>query len=115
MAYFTIKNRRFTNGGFLNLPFALPYGIAAVLLINVLPTLQHKLLLQYILSFAVLGTVWTLAEAFVKGVSRHNAFERENRLIFFNNKSFYRGNGCGQFHCNYCAAVFFRINVHSAI
>ena len=87
MAYFTIKNRRFTNGGFLNLPFALPYGIAAVLLINVLPTLQHKLLLQYILSFAVLGTVWTLAEAFVKGVSRHNAFERENRLIFFNNKS----------------------------
>ena len=87
MGYFTIKNKRFANSGFLNLPFTLPYGIAAVLLISALPTLQHNLLLQYVLSFMVLGTVWTLAEAFVKGVSRNNAFERENRLIFFNNKS----------------------------
>ena len=87
MMYFTIRNKRFVNGGFLNLPFSLPYGFAAVLLIQALPTLQHNLLLQYVLSFVVLGTVFTLAEAFVKGISHHNAFEREHRLMFYNNRS----------------------------
>ncbi len=87
MAYFTISNRRFVNTGFLNLPFSLPYGIAAVLLIEALPTLQHNLPLQYVLTFVVLGTVWTLSEQFIKGISRHNAFERQHRLIFYNNKS----------------------------
>ncbi len=87
MGYFTIKNRRFVHSGFLNLPFALPYGIAAVLLLEALPTLQHNIPLQYVLTFVVLGTVWTLSEFFVKGISRHNAFEQEHRLIFFNNKS----------------------------
>ena len=87
MGYFTIKNRRFVNSGFLNLPFALPYGIAAVLLIEALPTLQHNIPLQYVLSFVVLGIVWTMSEFFVKMVSRHNAFEREHRLIFYSNKS----------------------------
>ncbi len=87
MGYFTIKNRRFVNSGFLNLPFVLPYGIATVLLMEALPTLQHNIPLQYVLTFVVLGIVWTLSEFFVKGISRHNAFEREHRLIFFNNKS----------------------------
>ena len=50
MGYFTIKNKRFVNSGFLDLPFALPYGIAAVLLITALPTLQHNIPLQYVLT-----------------------------------------------------------------
>lgn len=87
MGYFTIKNKRFVNSGFLNLPFALPYGIAAVLLIIALPTLQHNIPLQYVLTFVVVGMVWTLSEHFVKRVSRHNAFEREHRLMFYNNRS----------------------------
>lgn len=86
MAYFTVKDRQFVNSGFLNLPFALPYGIAAVLLIMALPTLQHNIPLQYVLTFVVLGTVWSISEHFVKRVSRQNAFEREHRLIFYNNK-----------------------------
>lgn len=87
MAYFTISNRRFINSGFLNLPFSLPYGIAAVLLLEALPTLQHNLPLQYVLTFVVLGTVWTLSEQFVKSLSRRTAFERQHRLMFYNNKS----------------------------
>lgn len=87
MGYFTIKNKRFVNSGFLDLPFALPYGIAAVLLIIALPTLQHNIPLQYVLTFVVVGMVWTLSEHFVKRVSRHNAFEREHRLMFYNNRS----------------------------
>lgn len=87
MGYFTIKNKRFVNSGFLDLPFALPYGVAAVLLITALPTLQHNIPLQYVLTFVVVGMVWTLSEHFIKRVSRHNAFEREHWLMFYNNRS----------------------------
>lgn len=85
--FFTIKNKRLTNKGFLNTPFSLPYGIAAVLLIISLPTLQHNIPLQYVLTFGVLGIVWSLSEYFVKRIGRNHFFEWNNRLLFLNCKS----------------------------
>ena len=46
MSYTTIRSRHFINYGFLNLPFTLPHGIAAMFLLAVLPTLSKNLLLQ---------------------------------------------------------------------
>ncbi len=87
MAYYTIKHHRFINSGFLNVPFALPYGIAAVLLMVSLPTLRHNVPLQFILTFVVLGTVMTLAEQFIKRISRQDSLEREHRQLFYNGKN----------------------------
>lgn len=69
-------NRKFINRGFLNLPLTLPYGITAAMLLPVLPTLNHNLILQYLVILIVWFLVKSLSDQFVQGVSRKAAVPR---------------------------------------
>lgn len=82
MCYTAVRSRHFINYGFLNLPFVLPHGIAAVFLLAVLPTMPQNLLLQYIAAVMVCGLVWHLSEQFVINVGRHCGFEHRHRMLF---------------------------------
>ena len=65
-ALFSIRDRRFINRGFLNLPFNLPLGLSAAILMTTLPTLKHNQLLKYILCLLVYRIVHRFAEQFVR-------------------------------------------------
>lgn len=86
MCHTTVRSRHFINYGFLNLPFTLPHGIAAVFLLIVLPTLPKNLLLQYIATVVVSAIVWNLSEQFVKNIGHHGSFEHQHRQLFYNQK-----------------------------
>lgn len=65
-----IRYRRFVNGGLLNLPLNIPCGISAVILLTVLPTLDHHYILQYLLTVIVLAVVHNLSSQFVRQIAR---------------------------------------------
>lgn len=88
MCYTAVRSRHFINYGFLNLPFVLPHGIAAVFLLAVLPTMPQNLLLQYIAAVMVCGLVWHLSEQFVINVGRHSGFEHRHRMLFDSRNGF---------------------------
>lgn len=64
-----VKERQYTNRGFLNLPLALPYGITAALLMIGLPGLDN-LFLQYLLCVITLRMVQLLTNQFVRSLTR---------------------------------------------
>jgi len=64
-----VKERQYTNRGFLNLPLALPYGITAALLMIGLPGLDN-LFLQYLLCLITLRMVQLLSSQFVRSLTR---------------------------------------------
>ena len=67
VCWYSIRNRRFVNRGFLTLPFSLPYGIAAVILLEVLPTLgQRHYVLELIAVLTVLAVTRSLAAPFTR-------------------------------------------------
>lgn len=74
----SLKNQSFTNKGFLNLPLRLPYGISAVILLYALPTLQHHLIYQSILSFTVFHIVWSCSEFFVQKICKFSEEDTAN-------------------------------------
>ncbi len=87
MCYTSVRSRHIINIGFLNLPFTLPYGIASVLLLVILPTMPNNLLLQYIATVVVCGIVWILTEQFVKNIGHHNKFTHKHRIVFETNRA----------------------------
>lgn len=68
-----LKDRRYVNRGLLNLPFAVPSGITAVILLLALPTLDGLLVLQFAVCWVVMEMVSRFAEQFVKNISRRSA------------------------------------------
>lgn len=70
-----IWKRRFVNAGLLNLPFRLSYGIAALLLICALPTLEHNIIAQYLLTLIVLYAVLELSRRFAHLATRRTGLE----------------------------------------
>lgn len=68
-----VRDRRFVNHGFLNLPFTIPHGVTAVILLLVLPTMEHNIVLQYIMTFIVFCSVWSISHQFVRSISRKKA------------------------------------------
>lgn len=67
-----IKDRRFVNRGFLNMPLTLSHGIAAALLLPVLATLK-SVLLEFLMIWVVICLVQSLSNQFLKGISRRHA------------------------------------------
>lgn len=61
-----IKDRRFRNRGFVNLPFCIMYGVIMDILIILWPNLTNQWLFKFIAVFVVFVTVQSLAE-FVTG------------------------------------------------
>ena len=64
----SIKTRHFINKGFLNLPITLPYGISAVILLQILPSLQQHLSLQWIATLFVFHFIWMSSEVFIQNI-----------------------------------------------
>lgn len=62
------QQRQYVNRGFLNLPLAMPYGIAGVLLLLGLPHLDN-MALQYLLCLIVFRMVRSLSNQFIHSVS----------------------------------------------
>lgn len=80
-----VKNGRFVNRGFLNLPLNMPCGIAATLLLPVLGTMNHKTVLQYSMTLVIYVLVRCVTDQFVRGVSRRRfAAEPKGKTFFLN-------------------------------
>ena len=80
-----VKNGRFVNRGFLNLPLNMPCGIAAALLLPVLGTMNHKTVLQYSMTLVIYVLVRCVTDQFVRGVSRRRfAAEPKGKTFFLN-------------------------------
>ena len=80
-----VKSGRFVNRGFLNLPLNMPCGIAAALLLPVLGTMNHKTILQYIMTLVIYILVRCVTDQFVRGVSRRRfAAEPKGKTFFLN-------------------------------
>ena len=80
-----VKNGRFVNRGFLNLPLNMPCGIAAALLLPVLGTMNHKTVLQYSMTLVIYVLVRCVTDQFVRGVSRRRfAAEQKGKTFFLN-------------------------------
>ena len=80
-----VKNGRFVNRGFLNLPLNMPCGIAAALLLPVLGTMNHKTILQYIMTLVIYILVRCVTDQFVRGVSRGTFAAAPKGKTFFLN------------------------------
>ncbi len=63
---YTLRDRQFVNRGFLNVPFALPYGITAAILFQALPTLEGNAVLQLALCAVVHWAVTSVTDWFVR-------------------------------------------------
>lgn len=70
----SVMDKNFVNRGVLNLPFHLPYGITAAILMITLPTLHHHYVLQYFMTVFVFYIVESLSNLFVKGMTRKFEF-----------------------------------------
>ena len=80
-----VKSGRFVNRGFLNLPLNMPCGIAAALLLPVLGTMNHKTILQYVMTLVIYILVRRVTDPFVRGVSRGTfATAPKGRPFFLN-------------------------------
>ena len=79
VAVFSVRDRRFVNRGFLNLPLNMTSGFSLLVLIQVLPTLGHNYLLQYALCLLVYKMVHGFADQFVRNRRRGISYrEAEN-------------------------------------
>ena len=74
-----LKDRRYVNRGLLNLPFSVPCGITAVILLLALPTLDGYLLLQLVVCWVIMGIVNRLTEEFVRSIARRSAMTEPQR------------------------------------
>lgn len=75
VVYHSVKNKRFINRGFLNLPFNVSYGIVSAVLIMVLPTLNKNYILQYVVILITLWVVKSFTEFFINNIGKIEAFE----------------------------------------
>ena len=61
VAFHAVRDGRFINPGFLNMPLVLNWGFLAVVLLPMLPTLDDKLLLQYLFVWIAVISVRNIA------------------------------------------------------
>lgn len=82
-----IKERRFCNRGFLNLPVCLTYGISLDILILIFPTWRGNLLIQAVAVMAVTSAVEVLAGFMVKRIWKNTLWHYESHTIFSGEKT----------------------------
>ena len=64
----TLNHQKVIHHGFLNCPAIFPYGISSVILILAFPTFKSSLLLQFVVSFTIFHTIWSISEVFVHNI-----------------------------------------------
>lgn len=75
VCYFSLKNKRFINRGFINLPFNMSYGIISLILINILPTFDKNYILQFAAVIILLFAAESITAYFIENIGRLEAFE----------------------------------------
>ena len=75
VCWYSLKGHQFVNRGFLTLPFSFPYGIAFTLLLQILPTLNRRYVIEMITTVTVLSVVRSLAAVFTRRVGKLNQWE----------------------------------------
>lgn len=77
-----VKDRRFSNRGFFDLPVCLQYGVMVDILILVLPTLQEHFLLRYLFTLAVVSVTEYLAGDLSRRIWRRRLWQYEKNGLF---------------------------------
>lgn len=77
-----VKDRRFSNRGFFDLPICLQYGIMVDILIIVLPTLGKNVVLQYLTTLMVVSVVDFLSGDLARRIWRRKLWHYERRTVF---------------------------------
>ena len=75
VCYHSIKNKKFENRGFLNVPFNISYGVLAVILVTVLPSADKHYLLQYLIIWVVIVLVKNITDYFIENIGRFEIYE----------------------------------------
>ena len=73
--FFSVKNGKFENRGFINLPFNIPYGILSVILIITLPSLDKNYPAQYIVTLVAVFVVKSLTDFFIENIGKFETYE----------------------------------------
>lgn len=76
VCWIALWNKRYVNQGMLSVPFDIPAGLTAMILMVALPTLDGNGIAQFILCWIVLWIVRGLSRQFVKYTSRTTGMER---------------------------------------
>lgn len=80
-----VRDKHFVNGGILNLPFSLPAGITALILMLVLPTMNGSILRQFIVCYVVQWAVKRISEHVLRRIRGGNKpqldLTRKERMI----------------------------------
>lgn len=82
-----IKERKFCNRGFLNLPVCLTYGISLDILLLFFPTWRGNLLIQAVAVMAVTSAVEVLAGFMAKRIWKNALWHYESHTIFSGEKT----------------------------
>ncbi len=77
-----VKDRRFSNRGFFDLPVCLQYGVMVDILLLVLPTLQEHFFLRYLFALAVVSVTEYLAGDLSRRVWRRKLWQYEKNGLF---------------------------------
>ena len=85
VGYLAVKERRFCNVGFINMPFCMTYGITFSILMVVLPTLDKNYILQFIMTMVVVAVVDNLAGLILKRISREQLWKDDTNKAFSGN------------------------------
>lgn len=78
----SLKQRRFCNRGFFNLPFCLSYGVTMDILILLMPTMKGQYLFQTVTVLVVSSAVSFLSGSLAKRVSRKKLWQYEENNLF---------------------------------
>lgn len=77
-----IKERRFCNRGFFNLPICLSYGITMDILLVVLPTLGNRYIVQFIVAMVVASVVESCSGGMAKHIWKSSLWKYERNNMF---------------------------------
>ncbi|MDO4293041.1 MAG: putative ABC transporter permease [Eubacteriales bacterium] len=82
VAYYAVKERRFCNRGFFNLPICPEYGVMMDILIILLPTMGQRPVLQFLACAAVVSVVEYFAGGLAGQIWKKRLWSYERRTLF---------------------------------
>lgn len=85
--YLAVKERRFRNLGFINMPFCMTYGINFTMLMILLPTLKENYVFQLIITIVIISITDHLSRTMLKQISHEQLWQDDAASIFSGNSS----------------------------
>lgn len=82
VCYLAVKEKRFCNIGFINMPFCMTYGITFALLMVTLPTLKGSYVFSFIVTVVVVAVVENLSRLILKRISHEQLWQDDANRVF---------------------------------